>query len=655
MLRNRNAKKFLLGAASLLLLIATGVAPAPLRAAPPTIRNHHHPFDPDWPDVQLIIMNKCAGCHRGGTDLADYTSYDKLIEAVTPDDDKIIVPGRPEDSPLWEYVVWNTTGEADSPHADEPEMPEDELEWLSAGQLEIVRRWIENGALEYKLPQTCSTRPLMEIDFPSARQCKSCHPKQYDEWSRSMHHYAQQSPTFEAFNLTLMERTDGTLGTFCSRCHTPIGTELGENGLVRNVHRSQISREGVTCVSCHRVKGKHYKSNARFAMEAGGLLDTCMFGPFENSASSEVDSHDSASQPYMKTSAFCGSCHDVTSPEGVRLEEAYSEWQNSPAAKQGLTCQSCHMGPVQGKPIPEDHRPWGRAAEVPGIDPERIPLRRLSNHTFAGPDYSLLPDTEFPHKLDWMYETDYRDTASLTPYQRRTLQQLRLNNRRHLRLAAEKRYEVLSNAARLHVSTPERARLGQKIKVRVDIESILAGHSFPTGFTAERQAWVQVTVYDPLGKVVFSSGNLDRNGDLRDQHSRAVETGKARHDRFLLNFQNKFVAASAVGTDQTVVLSVNRNLMPLNVVRPATGIAASFGRPPTFRIAKGSLAPLATMSRSYPVWLTSVEGDYVVHVQLNFRHLPPVLLDNIGTPHLKHLLEIVTVDEKKCVIRVSRR
>ena len=62
----------------------------------------------------------------------------------------------------------------------------------------------------------------------------------------------------------------------------------------------------------------------------------------------------------------------------------------------------------------------------------------------------------------------------------------------------------------------------------------------------------------------------------------------------------------------------------------ATGISASFGRPPIFRIAKGSLAPLKTMGRKYPVDLPPIEGEYTVHAKLNFRHLPPVLLDNIG-------------------------
>ena len=46
-------------------------------------------------------------------------------------------------------------------------------------------------------------------------------------------------------------------------------------------------------------------------------------------------------------------------------------------------------------------------------------------------------------------------------------------------------------------------------------------------------------------------------------------------------------------------------------------------------------------------------GPYRVDVRLNFRHLPPALLDHIGTPHLKHLLEIVVMDEYHGVIEVN--
>ncbi|MCA9270043.1 MAG: hypothetical protein KDA41_16290, partial [Planctomycetales bacterium] len=615
-----------------------------------------HPFDPDWPDVFLIVQAKCIGCHRAGNtqELCDLSTYAAIIGAKDWEGSPLVRPGAADDSSLFTMCQWNVHAQRDSDLPGEPEMPPQRSEWLTAGQLQTLRRWINNGALEYKLPDTCSPRPLIESDFPSAKVCKSCHPNQYKDWSRSMHAYAQHSPVFEAFNLTLIERTGGTIGTFCSRCHTPIGTSVGENESRRNVNRSRMSREGITCVVCHRRSARLYKSSGRVPIEPGHVTDSCVYGPFADADTSvSVGGHHSQALPYIKTSQFCGECHDVFSPEGVRLEEAFSEWQNSPAAKEGITCQQCHMGPVQGVPIADCDRPLGRAAVVPGVMPETFPLRHLTDHTFAGPDYSLLPDTEFPEKLDWMYEIDYRDPRQLTPYHEKTLADLRRGNREQLRKADEKRYELLANAAEISVAAPCEARAGRTAKLHVDVHNKVAGHSFPTGFTAERQLWVSVVVRDPAGEVVFASGDLDENGDLRDEHSHEVLVGHIPHDRSLLNFQNKFIALSNKGTDRSVVISVNRNLAPLNVLRPATGISASFGRPGVFRIAKGSLPPLATIGQDYDIGLPGCPGEYTYCVRLNFRHLPPTLLDHIGTPHLKPLLEVVVIDQREGIIHVT--
>ncbi|MCA9246703.1 MAG: hypothetical protein KDA42_06295 [Planctomycetales bacterium] len=613
-----------------------------------------HRLDRDWMEIHRLLAIKCAHCHGPNTEEVNLSTYAALLAGKNYDGDPLVVPFHPENSPLLELVQWNAEAQVDCDLPASPQMPDDPKEWLTKGQLALLEQWIANGALEFELPDTCGNRPVTEMDFPSAKQCKVCHPRQYDQWSRSMHHYAMHSPVFEAFNQTLLERTSGTMGTFCSRCHTPIGTALGEDGLRRNVHRARISMEGVTCIVCHRQAQPTYKSNARISIEPGTLLEGCVYGPFTDPFLPESPQvHPATEVSYLKKSSFCGACHDVTSPAGVRLEEAYSEWQNSPAAQQGQTCQSCHMGPVQGMPCPDASRPLGRAAEVPGLAPELLPLRHLSDHTFAGPDYSLLPDTEFPHKLDWMYEKDYRVHELLTPHQQKTLRDLRISNRKHLRIADDKRYELLRNAACLLVSAPGQANCSDKLAVRVDVRSKFGGHSFPTGFTAERQVWVEVKLTGPDGCVVFHSGDLDPNGDLRDGHSHYVESGKISTDRHLLNFQNKFTALTQRGTDRSVVLSVNRHFQPVNILRPAAGIPASFGRPEGFRVAKASLPPLATMGRNYPIRLPDCPGPYLLEVRLNFRHLPPTLLDAIGTPHLKHLLEIVVIDEYRGVVTVG--
>src|SRR5580704_18047794 len=89
--------------------------------------------------------------------------------------------------------------------------------------------------------------------FPSAMQCGKCHPTQFRQWSVSQHSYAQLSPIFNAMQGQIDKGTNGTNGDFCIRCHTQVGMILGEREFMSNIDRSPVSREGVTCVVCHRL------------------------------------------------------------------------------------------------------------------------------------------------------------------------------------------------------------------------------------------------------------------------------------------------------------------------------------------------------------------------------------------------------------------
>ncbi len=62
--------------------------------------------------------------------------------------------------------------------------------------------------------------------YPSAESCRKCHPSQYEEWRASGHAYAAVSPMFNRFEQAMTEYTKGTVGSFCVRCHSPVGTQL---------------------------------------------------------------------------------------------------------------------------------------------------------------------------------------------------------------------------------------------------------------------------------------------------------------------------------------------------------------------------------------------------------------------------------------------
>ncbi len=60
--------------------------------------------------------------------------------------------------------------------------------------------------------------------YPAATECRTCHEKIYEEWSISSHAYSAISPMFHKFEQKINDLSNGTIGYFCFRCHSPAGT-----------------------------------------------------------------------------------------------------------------------------------------------------------------------------------------------------------------------------------------------------------------------------------------------------------------------------------------------------------------------------------------------------------------------------------------------
>ena len=418
---------------------------------------------------------------------------------------------------------------------------------------------------------------LVEDRFPPAAACRTCHEDHYREWSVSPHAYAQLSPVFNAMHGTILKRTNGTNGDFCIRCHTRVGMNLGEPLFISNIQRHPVSREGVTCVVCHRVNRAYGKESGRVKIVEGDLFEP-VYGPTGNKElrrvieSEEYRVNTERGKPgraihtdarkffRLVTPGFCGTCHDVNLLNGFRLEEAFSEYKTAPAAGQGITCQDCHMGTEPGRPSGYAVAPAARIGDV-----ETKPRRR-TNHMFPGPDHSVIHPGIFPHnpeaaKLatikEWLvfdYEagwgTDaFEDTVpddAVFPQRWDSVDE-RYDAREILdeqfALLDEymaQRKLVLQNGFTLGEFVTEQAS-EQGIRFKVEVKNGTTGHGVPTGFDAERLVYLQVTVTDRDGTVMFASGDLDPNGDLRDAHSLYVHNGELPQDPYLFNLQSKFV------------------------------------------------------------------------------------------------------------------
>ncbi len=524
------------------------------------------------------------------------------------------------------------------------------------------------GASEHKAGKSANeavAELTAEDIYPSAKTCAACHPKQYAEWSVSQHAYAQLSPVYMAMQMTINAVTSSTNGDFCIRCHNQIGMNMGESLFMSNLDRPASSREGITCSVCHRVGRNYGKVSGRLSL-VRGPMHTTVFGPSGSDELKRVIAdpdeqgfrvvtdpterglliHAGAKElPALTKPASCGTCHDVTLLNGFRLEEAFSEYKQTDAASAGVTCQDCHMGKVQGVASGYEQGP---AAIVNGIP---TTPRKLTNHFFAGPDYSLIHPGIFPHNVEaaefadfrtWL-KFDYRagwGTAEFEKmaeadesvdfpeewsdsFDREDGREILDAQFKRLEWAREQRLEVLRNGYKLDDIVVKSAG-PDGIDFSVTVRNGTNGHAVPTGFDAERVVYLEVTVTNSEGEVVYVSGDRDPNGDLRDAHSLYVHNGELPVDEDLFSLQSKFLVRLFRGGEREQVLAVNKSLSPQPFIRPETRPTVLYGRPRGARKHKLTIEPMGSRTASYSVSGDRLDGAgrYTVRVRLIAQSIP---------------------------------
>ncbi len=479
-----------------------------------------------------------------------------------------------------------------------------------------------------------------ETRFLNAKECKECHPVHYKEWRTSMHAYAQHSPAFIAFNNFVIRGSGGTLGVFCDRCHTPIGISSGESPIRPNEKRSEVSLDSVGCITCHSVNTRDGQASGFFHVPIPGDPEPTIYGPYygHDEAGAPDDPaerlikapHKSRKSEYITEARFCGSCHDVFLIDGTRLEEAFIEWKNSPYARKGVACQNCHMGPVPGKPFARTER-VKEAIVDEDLFPD-APKRYRTNHKFTGPDHSLLP--AFGKEDLGLDAADFKA---------------------HEAKLEEDRKILFRNAATIRVTHPDQISPGSSLRVSAAVTNSGAGHNLPTGFAAERQVWLEIILWDAGGKQIYTSGDLDKFGDLRDRESEEVHNGTLPLDTDLFNLQAEFILRNFRGTETEAISTTNRLLDPVPFLVPATKPNSIIGFPPTARVFKRGIPPLATKTATYKITVPeSVQGPLTLSVRLRFRHLPSHLLRDLKIGDLRPKLRIIDMQEYEKQIAIVK-
>ncbi|PJI43525.1 multiheme c-type cytochrome [Ferrovibrio sp.] len=513
--------------------------------------------------------------------------------------------------------------------------------------------------------------------YPSAVQCGACHPKVFSEWSASNHAYASISPMFHKFEQAINTLASGTIGSFCVRCHQQVGTQRGEPRETPLWERSAIAREGVTCITCHRVKDQFGKVNGERQIVPGDINKPIYNAGTGNELANvlaDPDEYGVSTKPgqpgrpihgpvvkfeQISKSEFCVSCHQVAVHPGIKLEVVWDQYRDSPAARSGVTCQECHMGKVPGEAKGFDTWPIAIVnGKVVGSTDQKH-----SNHMFHGPGYPIAHPGLFPFnpkslrweirewlafdyrsewgKPDWEKKLAGREIASPAfpaPWQtqesRTAAREVLDQNVAMLEDKRQSRIAVMENGSRIDgpfFDSPP--KLGERLKFRYRVTNVDTGHNLPSGsLGAQPEIWLNVVLLDPDGKRVFESGYVDGNGDMADLHSLEVAAGKIKLDDQLFNLQSKFLTTNVKGTDREMYLPVNFDIDQIPHIRPSGVPTTVLNHPPFIRMESRSLPPLGWRDARYKVDANKITkpGRYTLQVRMRSRAEPIYFMKFVG-------------------------
>jgi hypothetical protein len=376
-------------------------------------------------------------------------------------------------------------------------------------------------------------------ELSSPQNCAQCHGnynatiEPYANWQGSMMSHASRDPLFEA-NLAIANQDAPESGDLCLRCHFPRGWLAGRSVPTDGSRMQQEDRFGVSCDLCHRMvdpvfvpgispatdsnilaslkfPGTNY-GNGMFVIDPSSIQR----GPFTNAAAP----HLFTISAFHRTSAFCGTCHDISNPaftkdgDGIYqpnafdatstsfsphnigpVERTFSEWRNSEynsvagvhapqfaGNKPGgnvSSCQDCHMRDVSG---------YGCNTNLNAGVPWRndLPLHDMTGGS-----------TWIPSLLTNLYPGEVNAAAVQAGIDRAT--------------------QLLAKTATL--SATESAG---SLKVIVTNE---CGHKLPTGYPEGRRVWVNVKFYNEAMHLIAESGAYNpTNGVLtRDAEAKVYE------------------------------------------------------------------------------------------------------------------------------------
>ncbi len=461
-----------------------------------------------------------------------------------------------------------------------------------------------------------------------------CHEQIVEEWLPSAHRYAAMDLVFQGIQKVMAEQNGPESTRYCGGCHDPISLFSGtKNIFAENLTGLHGYQEGVSCLACHAIRETDIKGNAAYTVTQPReyLWQWATHGPARLARDFLLRAypaeHLKLAKRAFKKPEYCAACHkqfidaEVNRVGWVQLQNQYDNWAASHWNKKGdphrtIECRECHM------PLVASRDP----AAGDALDYNRSPRDgKHRSHRFIAAN-TIIPWAQRDQLEGW------KTHLALT--------EKWLRGELPIPEIADK--WAHGPIVKLALSAPETIAPGENIPLRVVLASNKVGHDFPTGPLDIIQSWLDITVTDDRGRVVWTSGKRDAKNFLQpgtflfkaepvDQHGNLID----RHNLWEM-VGVRFRRALFPGYSDTV-----------NFTIPCSGAlsqATNAPAPPTGADTLEVPAP-AVPAPAQP-------GEYRLTVALQYRKVDQFLLNYLLGPTNTLTAPVTELTRATAVVRV---
>ncbi|MEM6768223.1 MAG: tetratricopeptide repeat protein, partial [Bacteroidota bacterium] len=320
-----------------------------------------------------------------------------------------------------------------------------------------------------------------------------CHPDIHKQWSESVHKFSSfNNPYYKKSIEVLLTSNNVSKAKWCASCHDPLmltaGVLKGDGLALIETH--PLREKGITCLSCHAVKGaKDISGNGNYMIQDPGYesMGRTFWGEVaqirtaviqtkpEPHAAGFMDAH-------LTTEAFCVSCHKVSVPPAVndyrwkRGQNQYDAWYNSSFSqkhprsfyvREKESCVSCHMSKVPSTDKGNDN----------GF---------VRNHRFASANTAIPFLNGHVEQVEAVIAFLKNKIATIDIFR------VHINGKL---IDPESQLPVMKG--------------GDEVRVEVLVANKETGHSLPAGTNDSNEWWLEMKAASANGQLILASGLLD--------------------------------------------------------------------------------------------------------------------------------------------------